>query len=130
MDPVERDHVLDLFLLELPEIGHPAPVVNMVDIRQNGGDLPFTILEESTGSTGSTHAITNPYEEEFLVFPPALEVQSSPSALMNHPMKGRWTKSELLRWKEMSIARLAGWSDRMPKMRAQTQRVGALFDVT
>jgi hypothetical protein len=24
VDPVERDHVLDLFLLELPEIGHPA----------------------------------------------------------------------------------------------------------
>jgi hypothetical protein len=70
VDPVERDHISDLFLLELPEIGHPALVINMVGIRQIGGDLPFTILEESTGSTGSTHAITNPYEEEFLVFPP------------------------------------------------------------
>jgi hypothetical protein len=31
-------HVSDLFLLELPEIDHPAPVVNMVDIRQIDGD--------------------------------------------------------------------------------------------
>jgi hypothetical protein len=58
-----------LFLLELPEIGHPAPVVNMVDIRQIGGDLLSTMWEESTGSTGSTHAITNPNEEEFPMFP-------------------------------------------------------------
>jgi hypothetical protein len=37
VDPAERDHVLNLFLLELPEIDHPAPVINMVDIRQIGG---------------------------------------------------------------------------------------------
>jgi hypothetical protein len=46
VDPAERDHVSDLSLLELPEIGHPAPVVNMVDIRQIGGDLLPYILEE------------------------------------------------------------------------------------
>jgi hypothetical protein len=69
VDPAESDHVLDLFLLELPKIGHPAPVVNMVDIRQIGGDLLSTIREESTRSTGSTHAITNPYEEEYPAFP-------------------------------------------------------------
>jgi hypothetical protein len=62
MDPTERDHILDLSLLELPEIGHPAPVVNMVDIRHIGGDSLSTIREESTGSTGSTRAITIPYE--------------------------------------------------------------------
>jgi hypothetical protein len=33
MDPTERDHVSDLSLLELPGISHPAPIVNMVDIR-------------------------------------------------------------------------------------------------
>jgi hypothetical protein len=33
MDPAEHDHVSDLFLLELPEMGHLAPFVNIVDIR-------------------------------------------------------------------------------------------------
>jgi hypothetical protein len=72
MDPAERDHVSDLFLLELPKIDHLTPVVHMVDIRQIGGDSLSTILEESTGSTGSTqtHTIINPYEEEFPAFPP------------------------------------------------------------
>jgi hypothetical protein len=100
VDLAERDHISDLSLLELPEIGHPAPIINMLDIRQIGGDSLSTIWEESTRSIGlaRTHTITNPYEEEFLAFPLALEAQSSPSALMNHPMKGRWTKRELLRW--------------------------------
>jgi hypothetical protein len=51
VDLAEHDHVLDLFLLELPEINYPAPVVNMVDIRQIGGDLFSTIPEERTSST-------------------------------------------------------------------------------
>jgi hypothetical protein len=96
----------------------------MVDIRQNGGDLLSTVQEESIGFTGSTYAITNPYEEEFLAFPPALEAQSSPSALTNHPAKGRQTKRELLGWKETPIARLVGWAERMPN----TQRDGAPFN--
>jgi hypothetical protein len=33
VDPAERDHVSDLFLLELPEINHPTSIVNMADIR-------------------------------------------------------------------------------------------------
>jgi hypothetical protein len=33
MNPAERDHVLDLFLLELPEIDYPVPIINMVDFR-------------------------------------------------------------------------------------------------
>jgi hypothetical protein len=33
VDRTERDHVLDLYLLELPEIDHPTPIVNMVEIR-------------------------------------------------------------------------------------------------
>jgi hypothetical protein len=41
----------------------------MVDIRKIGGDSLSTIREESTRSTSSTHAITNPYEEEFPTFP-------------------------------------------------------------
>jgi hypothetical protein len=72
VDPTKRDHVSDLFLLELPEIGPLAPVVNLVDIRQIGGDSLSTTQEESTGSTSSTrtHVVTNPYEEEFPAFPP------------------------------------------------------------
>jgi hypothetical protein len=34
MDPAERDHVLDLYLLDLPKLDHPAPTVNVVEIRQ------------------------------------------------------------------------------------------------
>jgi hypothetical protein len=48
---------------------------------------------------------------------------------MNHPTKERWTKRELLGWKEMPIAWLIGWSERMSKRHEQTQRVGAPFDV-
>jgi hypothetical protein len=48
---------------------------------------------------------------------------------MDHPMKGRRTKRELLGWKEMPIARLARWSEKMPKRHEQTQRVGVPFDV-
>jgi hypothetical protein len=111
VDPAERDHVSNLSLLELPEIGHPAPIINMVNIRQIGGDLLSTIREESTRSTGSTHAITNPYEEEFPAFPLALEAQSSPSAPTNHLAKGRRTKRELLRLATMLCCGL--WSVRL-----------------
>jgi hypothetical protein len=41
-----------------------------VDIRQILGDSLSTIPEERSESTGSTHAITNPYEKEFSVFSP------------------------------------------------------------
>jgi hypothetical protein len=34
VDPAEHDHVLDLYLIDLPDLDHPAPTVNMVDIRQ------------------------------------------------------------------------------------------------
>jgi hypothetical protein len=44
---------------------------------------------------------------------------------MNHPAKGRWTKREVLGWKEMPITWLAGWSERI----SNTQRVGAPFNV-
>jgi hypothetical protein len=45
VDPAERDNVLDLCLIDLPELDHPAPTVNMVDIRQIGQDLLSTIPE-------------------------------------------------------------------------------------
>jgi hypothetical protein len=74
VDPVERDHILDLYLIDLPKPDHPAPTVYMVDIRQIRQDLLSTIPKEGTGSTDShrtnyTHLIDS-YGQEFLAFPP------------------------------------------------------------
>jgi hypothetical protein len=33
VDPAERDHVSDLYLINLPEPDHPTAIVNLVDIR-------------------------------------------------------------------------------------------------
>jgi hypothetical protein len=72
---VERDHISDLYLIDLPESDHPAPTVNVVEIRQIGEDSLSTILEESTGSTEShgtnhTRTLIDPYGQEFPTFPP------------------------------------------------------------
>jgi hypothetical protein len=61
---------LDLCLIDLPEPDHPAPTVNVVEIR----DSLFTIPEESTGSTEShgtsyTRTLIDPYGKEFPAFP-------------------------------------------------------------
>jgi hypothetical protein len=74
MDPTERDHVSDLYLLDLPELDHPTSTVNMVEIRQIGEDSLSTISKESTRSTGPcgttyTHTLIDPYGQEFLAFP-------------------------------------------------------------
>jgi hypothetical protein len=45
-DPAERDHILDLCLTDLPESDHPAPTVNVVEIRQIGEDSLSIILEK------------------------------------------------------------------------------------
>jgi hypothetical protein len=78
MDPAECDHVLDLYLIDLPKPDHPAPTVNVVEIRQIGEDLLSTIPEESTGSTKShgtsyTRTLIDPYGQEFPAFPPDFE---------------------------------------------------------
>jgi hypothetical protein len=74
-DPVERDHVLDLCLIDLPKPDHPVPTVNVVEIRQIREDSLSTILEESTGSieahgTSYTRTLIDPYGQEFSAFPP------------------------------------------------------------
>jgi hypothetical protein len=33
MDPAERDHVSELYLLDLPKPDHPTPTINVVEIR-------------------------------------------------------------------------------------------------
>jgi hypothetical protein len=73
VDPAERDHVLDLYLLDLPKPNHPAPTVNAIEIRQTGEDSLSTILEESTGSTGPhgtnyTRTLNDPCGEDCNTF--------------------------------------------------------------
>jgi hypothetical protein len=75
VDLAERDHVLDLCLIDLPEPGHPTPTINVVEIRQIGEDSLSRIPKESTGSTESyrtsyTCTLIDPYGQEFLAFPP------------------------------------------------------------
>jgi hypothetical protein len=75
VNPTERDHILDLCLIDLPEPDHPAPTINVVEIRQIGEDSLSTILEESTWSiesygTSYTHTLIDPYGKEFSAFPP------------------------------------------------------------
>jgi hypothetical protein len=75
VDPTERDHVSGLYLIDLSEPDHPASTVNVVEIRQIGGDSLSIILKESTGSTKSrgtsyTHTLIDPYGQEFLAFSP------------------------------------------------------------
>ena len=33
MDPAKHGHALDIYLLDLLEADHPAPIINMVEIR-------------------------------------------------------------------------------------------------
>jgi hypothetical protein len=102
------------FLLELPEMGHPAPIVNMVDIRQIHGDSHSTIPEERSKSTGSTHAITNPYEEEFLAFPPNFGGAIFAISADEPSCEGETDQERAARVERTPIAQLARWSGRMP----------------
>jgi hypothetical protein len=66
VDPTEHDHVSDLCLIDLPEPDHPAPIVNVVEIRQIREASLSTILEESIRSieshgTSYTCTLINPY---------------------------------------------------------------------
>jgi hypothetical protein len=73
MDPIERDHVLDLCLIDLPELDHPVPTVNVVKIRQIREDSLSIIPKESIRSieshgTNYTCTLIDPYGQEFLAF--------------------------------------------------------------
>jgi hypothetical protein len=72
MDLAERNHDSGLCLIDLPELDHPAPTVNVVEIRQIRENSVSTIAKESTGSTKShwtsyTRTFIDPYMQEFLV---------------------------------------------------------------
>jgi hypothetical protein len=111
VDPTERDHVSDLCLIDLPEPDHPMPTVNVVEIRQIGEDSLSTIPEESTGSTEShetnyTHALIDPYGQEFLAFPPGFE--GAVFAISNNePPRGGETDQEKVTREERNVDRRA-----------------------
>jgi hypothetical protein len=76
VDPTECDHVLDLFLIDLPETYHPTATVNMVDFRQIRHDSLSIIPKEGNRSTEShgtnyTRTLIDPYGHEFPAFPPS-----------------------------------------------------------
>jgi hypothetical protein len=75
VDPAERDRIPDLHLIDLPKPDHPAPTINVVEIRQIREGSLSTIPEESIGSTKShgtnyTCTLIDLYGREFLAFPP------------------------------------------------------------
>lgn len=66
MDPIERDHVSDLYLIDLPKADRLAPIVNMIIIELHDASLS-TVLEESSRSTHSAMVLD---DEEYPRFPP------------------------------------------------------------
>jgi hypothetical protein len=54
--PMERDHVSDLFFLDIPR-PPPGNAINMVDIREHNEGSVHTLLEDGDSSTGSTHSV-------------------------------------------------------------------------
>ena len=67
VDYVERNHTTDLYMIDPTDSGQPAPVVNMVAIRQLSDDSPlpteslYNILNESLDnySEGSNKTISS-----------------------------------------------------------------------
>jgi hypothetical protein len=101
-------HILDFCLIDLPELNHPTPNVNVVEIRQIREDSLSIILEESTGSTEShgtsyTYTLINPYGQGFLAFPPSFEGIVFAVSNDEPLMMGRPIKRGSLRRKETSI---------------------------
>jgi hypothetical protein len=117
VDPAERDHVSDLYLLDLPKPDHPASTVNVVEIRQIGEDSLSTIPEESTGSHGTnyTHTLIDPYGEDFSAFPPSF--RGAVFAVSNdEPPRDEETDQErLTREERNAIVGLGEWTRRIPK---------------
>jgi hypothetical protein len=70
VDPAKHGHVNDLYLIDLPEADHPAPIVNMLEIKQIRGSSLSTIPEERTRSLDGTHTATVSDDEDFPPFSP------------------------------------------------------------
>ena len=63
IDHTERNHIDDLYMIDLPEAGRPAPMINMVSIRQLLDDSLHNVLEDSPGDyfEGLTKTIKLPH---------------------------------------------------------------------
>jgi hypothetical protein len=55
--PMERDHISDLYFLDIPR-PPPGNAVNIVDIREHNEGSVHTLPEDGDSSTGSTHLST------------------------------------------------------------------------
>jgi hypothetical protein len=56
MDPMERDHILDLYFLDIPRPS-PSNTVNMVSVQEHREGLVHTLPKDGDSSTGSTRSI-------------------------------------------------------------------------
>jgi hypothetical protein len=56
MGPMERDHVLDLCFLDIPQPS-PGNVVNMVRVQEHHKGSVHTLPEDGDSSTGSTRSV-------------------------------------------------------------------------
>jgi hypothetical protein len=56
VSPMERDHVTDLYFLDIPR-PPPGNAVNMVDIREHNEDTIHKLPEEGNSSIGSTRSV-------------------------------------------------------------------------
>jgi hypothetical protein len=111
VDPAEHDHISDLCLIDLPEPDHPAPTVNVVEIRQIGEDSLSTIPKEGTRSTEShgtsyTRTLIDPYGQKFPAFPP--DFGGTVFAVSNdEPPRDGETDQERAAWEERNADRRA-----------------------
>jgi hypothetical protein len=56
MGPMERDHVLDLYFLDIPRPS-PGNAINMVSVREYREGSVHTLPKDGDSSTGSTRSI-------------------------------------------------------------------------
>lgn len=122
----ERGHVSDLYFIYVPEADHPAPIVNMVEIKQFHGSSLSTIPEEHTWSLVGTHTTTVSDDEDFPPFPPGFGGRSSRSVLTALPETARPPRNALNKKKETSFAHTTEWQQKTQKMQPQTQQADVL----
>jgi hypothetical protein len=76
MGPMERDHVSDLYFLDIPQPS-PGNAVNMVRVREHREGSVHTLPEDGNSSTGSTRSVhtqvehlDDEYDLDPLPYPP------------------------------------------------------------
>jgi hypothetical protein len=101
IDYTERDHINNLYRIDLPKAVQAAPMVNMVAIRQIPDDSINDILEESPNiySEGSTEIVSS-----CPTFLPGLTARFFISATTASPEMAKPPMSAMLTWRRTLIA--------------------------